>query len=115
MSGGRQVKAYIKVMEKLIRTLLCKRVSEARGNVVSIKAGRICLDIYGSIDAVPLSCRMAVRDYVFDKLREAVVHELSNRYRIVLDVRKARELLRCEELEDQNIGKTDNKPSGRRL
>jgi hypothetical protein len=43
---------------------------------------------------------VAVRRFVLAILHEAIVHELSDKYRIVVDVNKAWELLACAEHEN---------------
>lgn len=102
---SREAKVCIKLTDKLIRLLLCAKLKEARGHLFTVKAGRLCVEIYGSVDAVPTTCRVAVRGYVMTTLRDAVVYELTNKTRIVVDVKKAWDLLRCEEISDYNVSK----------
>jgi len=47
-----------------------------------------------------VACKVAVRRFVLALLYDAIVHELSDKYRIVVDVNKARVLLDCVEYEN---------------
>jgi hypothetical protein len=100
MSGARKVRVHIPVTEQLIRFLLCRRLRGARGRVYTFKAGQLCAEIFSGEDRIPQSCKAAVRRYLLSTLYEAVVHELTDKYRIVVLVDKAWELLACVEYEN---------------
>jgi len=95
MRWTRHAKVRVPLTEYMIRTQVCKRLRAALGNVYTIKAGQICGEITGD-DRASAACKVAVRRYLLAVLNEAIVRELSNKYRIVVDVKKARELLDCE-------------------
>ena len=82
------------VSEEMIRSLLCQWLSGARGNVYTIKAFRLCAEMLRTND-VSMTCKVAVRHYVLSVLQDAIIGELSDKYRIVVQVNKAREILRC--------------------
>ncbi len=100
MRGVRNVKVRIPLTEQLIRFFLCQSLKRARGYLYTIKPRVICAEILRGEDRVSQSCRMAVRWFLQSALKEAVVHDLSTKYRIVVQVHKARELLGCAEYED---------------
>jgi len=95
MRETRDVRVRVRLSEQLVRTLLCKRLSGARGNIYTIKTRQICEEISG-VDQPSAACKAAVRRLTLLMLHEAIVHELSDKYRIVVDVKKARVLLGCE-------------------
>ncbi|CAG25657.1 hypothetical protein PyrSV_gp38 [Pyrobaculum spherical virus] len=100
MRGAGNVKIRISVTEQLIRFILCRRLKGARGNVYTIKAAQICAEIFRGESKVPVSCKVTVRRYLLGALYDAIVHDLTDKYRIVVNVGKAWELLGCEEYED---------------
>jgi len=99
MRETRDVRVRVRLSEQLVRMLLCRLLSGARGNIYTIKARQICEEISG-VDQPSVACKVAVRRFVLALLYEAIVRELSNKYRIVVDVKKARELLDCVEYEN---------------
>jgi len=100
MRGAGNTKVRIPVTEQLIRFLLCRRLRGARGNIYTIKAGQICAEIFRGESQVPVSCKVTVRRYLLSVLNEAIVRELTDKYRIVVNVNKAWELLACVEYEN---------------
>jgi hypothetical protein len=100
MRGAKKVMARIPVTEQLIRFLLCRRLRGARGHIYTFKAGQLCAEIFSGEDRIPQSCKVMVRRYLLSTLYEAVVHELTDKYRIVVQVNKAWELLACVEYEN---------------
>jgi hypothetical protein len=100
MSGARKVRVHTPVTEQLIRFLLCRRLRGARGHIYTFKAGQLCAEIFGGEDRIQQSCKVMVRRYLLSTLYEAVVHELTDKYRIVVNVGKARELLGCADYEN---------------
>jgi hypothetical protein len=92
----RDVKVHVTVSEETIRSLLCRKLQGARGNVMTIKTGQLCAETLGSAE-VSMKCKVAVRRYVLSYLQDAIIDELSEKYRIVVLVNKAREILRCHE------------------
>ena len=100
MRGAGNIKMRVPVTEKLIRPILCQRLRGARGNIYTFKAGHICADLFHGESKVPVSCKVAVRRYLLSALKEAIVYELTDKYRIVVNVNKARELLACGEYEN---------------
>jgi len=99
MRGARKVKVRGPVTVQLIRFLLCRRLRRARGHIYTFKAGRLCAEIFMGED-ISQSCRAMVRRYLLSILHEAIVHELSDKQRIVVQVNKAWELLACAEYEN---------------
>ncbi len=100
MRGVRNIKLRIPLTEQLIRFFICRSLKRARGYLYTIKPGVICAEILRGEDRVSQSCRMAVRWFLQSTLNEAIVHDLSTKYRIIVQVHKARELLRCAEYEN---------------
>jgi hypothetical protein len=92
--SAKRVKVHVIVSEEAIRSLLCRKLQRACGNLLTIKAGRLCAEMVHS-DDVSMTCKVAVRRYVLTYLQDAIVAELSEKYRIVVLVNKAREILRC--------------------
>jgi hypothetical protein len=93
----RRVKSFevhMSVSEEIIRSLLCQKLRGARGNLFTIKTGQLCIQLMRTHD-VSMACKVTVRRYVLSVLQDAVVGELSEKYRIVVLVNKAREILRC--------------------
>ena len=88
------VKVHACVSEEMIRSLLCRMLSEAHGNVYTIKTFRLCAEMLRSRD-VSMACKVAVRRYVSSVLQDAIVGELSRKDRVVVLVNKAREILGC--------------------
>jgi hypothetical protein len=99
MRWTRDARVRVRLSEQLVRMLLCRRLREARGNIYTVKARHICEEISG-VDQASVACKVAIRRFVLAVLHEAIVHELSDRYRIVINVGKARELLGCSEYEN---------------
>jgi len=99
MRVTRDARVRVRLSDNMIRMLVCKRLRGARGNIYTIRAGQICEEISG-VDQASVACKVAVRRFVLAVLHEAIVHELSDRYRIVINVGKARELLGCSEYEN---------------
>ena len=95
MRGTRDARVRVRLSEQLVRMLLCRRLNGARGHIYTIRARQICEEISG-VDQASVACKVAVRRFVLALLYDAIVHELSDKYRIVVDVNKARELLACE-------------------
>jgi hypothetical protein len=100
MKGVGNARVRIPVTEQLIRFLLCRRLRGARGHIYTIKPFQICAEIFSGEDRVPQSCKVTVRRYLLSTLYEATVHELTTKYRIVVQVNKAWELLACVEYEN---------------
>jgi len=99
MRGVRKVRMHVPVTEQLIRFLLCRRLKGARGHIYTFRVGRLCAEIFMGED-ISQSCRTMVRRYLLSVLHEAIVHELSDKHRIAVQVNKARELLECVEYEN---------------
>jgi hypothetical protein len=99
MRGTRDAMVRVRLSEQLIRLLLCRRLKGARGNLYTIRARQICEEISG-VDQPSVACKVAVRRFVLAMLYEAIMHELSDKYRIVVNVAKAWELLACVEYEN---------------
>jgi len=95
----RDARVRVRLSEQLIKLLLCRRLNGALGNIYTIRARQICEEISG-VDQASVACKVAIRRFVLAVLHEAIVHELSDRYRIVINVGKARELLGCSEYEN---------------
>jgi hypothetical protein len=85
---------HMSVSEETIRSLLCRKLQGARGNVFTIKTGQLCAEMVRS-DDVSMKCKVVVRRYVLSYLQDAIIAELSEKHRIVVLVNKAREILRC--------------------
>lgn len=81
-------------MFEQIRSLLCQKLKQARGNIYTIKTKLMCAELM-RMDDVSMACRVMVRRYVLSVLQDAIVSELSEKYRIVVQVNKAREILGC--------------------
>jgi hypothetical protein len=101
MRGIRNVKVRMSVTEQMIRTALCKKLQKARGNLFTVKTGQLCDEMMHS-DVASMSCRVAARRFLLSVLRDAIVGELSGKYRIVVLVNEARRLLGCGH-EDQGL------------
>jgi hypothetical protein len=99
MRRTKDLTVRVPVTEHLVRFLVCKRIKATRGQVLSIKVGDICAEIY-PMERSPQTCRAKVKRILLDVLGDAVIHELTNRKHIVVYVSKAKELLRCEEYEN---------------
>jgi hypothetical protein len=100
MRVARKAMVRIPVTEQLIRFLLCRRLKGARGHIYTFKAGQLCAEIFSGEDRIPQSCKAAVRRYLLSTLSDAIVHDLSDKYRIAVQVDKAWELLACVEYEN---------------
>jgi len=99
MRVTRDARVRVRLSDNMIRMLVCKRLRGARGNIYTIRARQICEEISG-VDQASVACKVAVRRFVLALLYDAIVHELSDKYRIVVAVSKARELLGCSEYEN---------------
>ena len=95
----RDVRVRVRFSEQLIKLLLCRRLNGARGHIYTIKARQICEEI-SIVEQPSMACKAAVRRFVLALLYDAIVHELSDKYRIMINVGKARELLGCSEYEN---------------
>jgi hypothetical protein len=100
MRGSKNVKVFVSLTEQTIRSLLCRNLKRARGHVYTVKVGPLCAELLRGEHYVSQLCRVAVRRFLLEALKDAIVHDLSNKQRIVVQVHKARELLVCEEYED---------------
>jgi hypothetical protein len=100
MRGSRKVKVFVPLTEQSIRSLLCQNLKRARGHVYTVKVGHLCVELFRGEHYVSQSCRVMARRFLLEALNDAIVHDLSNKRRIVVLVHKARELLACEEYED---------------
>jgi len=99
MRNARRARVRIPMTEQFIRFLLCRRLRGALGHMYTFRVGRLCAEIFTGED-VSQSCRVMVRRYLLSTLHEAIVHELSDKHRITVQVNKARELLECVEYEN---------------
>jgi hypothetical protein len=99
MRRAGRVNVRVPLTDQLIRRILCQKIRGARGHLYTIKARQICEEISGE-DQASVACKVAVRRYLTAALYEAIVRELSNKYRIVVEVSKAWELLACVEYEN---------------
>jgi hypothetical protein len=99
MRGTRDARVRVHLSEQLVKLLLCRRLNGALGNIYTIRVRQICEEISG-VGQASVACKVAIRWFVLAMLHEAIVHELSDRYRIVINVGKARELLGCSEYEN---------------
>ncbi len=100
MRGSKNVKLLVTLTGESIRSLLCQNLNRARGNVYTVKVGHLCVELFRGEHYVSQSCRVAVRRFVLEMLSDAIIQDLSDRHRIVVQVHKARELLGCVEYED---------------
>jgi len=96
MKRSRGLVIRVQVTEDMIRSILCRKLQGARGHIYTFKPGPICFELLGFEDRGSQACRVAVRQFIMEVLREAIVGELSAKYRLVVQVNKARELLGCD-------------------
>jgi hypothetical protein len=94
--GNRNAKVRVVLTEQSIRSLLCRKLSNARGHLLTVKAGQLCNEAM-RVDELSMTCRVMVRQYLLSVLRDAVIPDFSRKYRIVLSVDKARDILGCNE------------------